>query len=127
MNDESLTPVTTFSMLLAYAIGQRCKQNGIPMGDFYAKTGISQPSWSRLSRGQTRFDIEDLRIIEQKTGFSMESVLSSAKALEAGVKREGIEIVQPYTTQKKSDLAQVGKTVVAVAVLGFIASQLLRK
>ena len=127
MNDKNLTPVTTFSMLLAYAIGQRCKQSGIPMGDFYAKTGISQPSWSRLSRGQTRFDIEDLKIIEQKTGFTMESVLSSAKVLEAGVKREGIEIVQPYTTQKKSDLAEVGKTVVAVAVLGFIASQLLRK
>jgi len=127
MNDLNLTPVTTFSMLLAYAISQRCRQNGIAMGDFYAKTGISQPSWSRLSRGQTRFDIEDLKTIEQQTGFTMESVLGSAKELEAGVKREGIEIVQPYTTQKKSDLAEVGKTVIAVAVLGFIASQLLRK
>lgn len=127
MNDSNLKPVATFSMLLAFVIGQRCKGTGLSMGQFYEVTGISQPSWSRLSRGQTRFDIEDLKTIEETTGFSMESLLQSAKTLELGVKSEGVEIVEPYTTQRKSDLASVGKVVIAAAVLAFIASQMMRK
>jgi len=99
----------------------------MPLGKFYKETGISQPSWSRLSRGQSRFDIEDLKIIEAKTGFKMEPLLSEAKILEARVQNEGIEIMQPYTTQNKADLAMVGKAVIAVAVLAFLATQLARK
>jgi len=127
MNDSTLTPVATFSMLLAFVIAQKCKQKNIPLGNFYKDTGISQPSWSRLSRGQTRFDIEDLKTIEAKTGFKMETLLSEAKNLEARVQREGIEMMQPYTTQNKADLATVGKAVIAVAVLAFLATQLARQ
>lgn len=127
MNIENFTPIATFSMLLAFVISKRWQKGGQNMNAFYDHTGISQPSWSRLSRGQTRFDVEDLKIIEDKTGFSIESLIGEAKDLEKGVQQEGIEIVEPYTTQRKSDLAKLGKAVVAVAVLGFIASQLARK
>ena len=97
------------------------------MADFHSRTGISQPSWSRLSRGQTRFDVEHLNTIEQTLGISMDRVLASAKRLEAKVKQEGIEIIPPYTTQKKDDLAKLGFNIVAVAVLSFLAVQILRK
>lgn len=127
MNTPNLTHVATFSMLLAFVVARRWQSQGKPMADFYALTGISQPSWSRLTRGQTRFDIEDLKTVERETGFSMESLIGEAKTLEAGVKNEGIEIVQPYTTQRKTDLEKLGMTVVAVAVLAFIASQVIKK
>lgn len=127
MTNSSLTHVATFSMLLAFVISQKWQKKGKPMSAFYDLTGISQPSWSRLSRGQTRFDVEDLKAIEQKTGFTMETLIGDAKTLQRGVTKEGIEIVEPYTTQRKSDLADLGKAVVAVAVLAFIASQVVKK
>jgi len=120
------SPATTFSMIIAHVIAQRCKVEGLTMNAFYERTGISQASWSRLARGQTRFDIEDLRIIEQKIHMPISQVLKTAEEVEAKAKREGIKIIEPYTTQNKSDLAELGLMIVAGAVLGFMALQAIR-
>lgn len=127
MTDLELKPAATFSMIVAQVVAQNCRDRGIGMADFYSKTGISQPSWSRLSRGQTRFDIEDLKNIEQKFDIAMVDVLAGAKGVEEKAKDEGIKIIQPYTTQKKDDLAKLGLSIVAVAVLGFLAAQILKR
>lgn len=114
-------------MIVAQIIAQSCRDHGVSMADFHARTGISQPSWSRLSRGQTRFDIEHLKTIEQTLGIPMLSVLDAAKKVEARVKGEGIKIIPPYTTQSKEDLTNLGVTIVAAAVLAFLATQALKK
>jgi len=120
------SPATTFSMILAHVIAQRCKVDGLTMNAFYERTGISQASWSRLARGQTRFDVEDLRIIERHIHMPITQILSTAEEVEMKAKREGIKIIEPYTTKNKSDLADVGLMIVAGAVLGFMALQVLR-
>ncbi|MEO1243965.1 MAG: helix-turn-helix transcriptional regulator [Pseudomonadota bacterium] len=127
MNVANPRPAATFSMLVAQIIAQHCRDKGITMADFHKKTGISQPSWSRLTRGQTSFDIEHLKTIEQKLGINMDKALASAKRLEIKAKKEGIKIIRPYTTQKKDDLAKLGVNIVAVAVLSFLAVQILKK
>jgi len=127
MNEPGLKPAATFSMLVAQIIAQNCREKGVSMADFYSKTGISQPSWSRLARGQTRFDIEDLNTIEQTLDIKMDHVLAGAKRLKDKAKKEGIKIIQPYTTQNKDDLAKLGVNIVAVAVLSFLAVQILKK
>jgi len=93
---------TTFSMIIAHVIAQRCKVGGMTMNAFYERTGISQASWSRLARGQTRFDIEDLRIIERRVHIPITEVLQT------------------------SDLAEMGLMIVAGAVLGFMALQVIK-
>lgn len=120
------SPATTFSMIIAHVIAQRCKVDGLTMNAFYERTGISQASWSRLARGQTRFDIEDLRIIEHRVHMPISQILHTAKEVEEKAKREGIKIIEPYTTQNKADLAEVGLMIVAGAVLGFMALQVIR-
>ena len=117
---------TTFSMIIAHVIAQRCKVGGMTMNAFYKRTGISQASWSRLARGQTRFDIEDLRIIERSVHMPISEILQTAEQVEQKAKREGIKIIEPYTTQNKSDLAEVGLMIVAGAVLGFMALQVIK-
>jgi|GEM_PF-3227451 len=126
MNTIEKTNVTTFSMILSHVIHQHIQSLGMTLNQFYALTGISQPSWSRLSRGQTRFDIEDLKTIEKKVGIPMLAVIETASAVEKKALKEGIQIIEPYTTQKKSDLAELGLMVVAGAVLGFLAVQAIK-
>jgi len=127
MTISEIAPATTFSMIVAHVIGQRIKAMGITFNEFYALTGISQASWSRMARGQTRFDIEDLRLIEEKTQISYIDVLETARAVEAKAESEGIKLIQPYTTQNKTDLAEAGVSIVAGAVLGFLALQVIKR
>lgn len=123
MNNSKIAQATTFSMIVAHVIGERVKAMGMTFNDFYARTGISQASWSRMARGQTRFDIEDLRLIQQKVGIQYMEVLKTAQIVEAKAQREGIKLIEPYTTKNKSDLADTGFSIVAGAVLGFLALQ----
>ena len=125
MND--LNPAATYSMLLTQVIATHCRNSGIPMAEFHQRTGISQPSWSRLSRGQTRLDVEDLKTIESELDLPIEKLVEEANQLEQKVTDEGIQIIEPYTTQKKTDLANMGVAIVAGAVLGFLAAQVLKK
>ena len=125
MNESQ--PATTFSMILAHVIAQRCELQGMALADLYEQTGISQPSWSRLSRGQTRFDIEHLRNVELALVFPIEEMLTAARAVEAKARGEGIQLIEPYTTGNKADLAKLGVIIVAGAVLGFMAMQALKK
>ena len=118
---------TTFSMIVAHVIGQKIKAKGMTFKNFYAETGISQASWSRMARGQTRFDIEDLHLIERKTAISFMEVLATARIVEAKAINEGIKVIPPYTTQNKSDLANTGFVIVAGAVLGFLAIQAMKQ
>jgi len=53
-------------------------------------------------------------------------VLQTAQQVELKAKREGIKIIEPYTTQNKSDLAEMGLMIVAGAVLGFMALQVIK-
>lgn len=127
MSTLKTSQATTFSMIVAHVIGERVKAMGMTFNDFYALTGISQASWSRMARGQTRFDIEDLRMIEQRAKIPYMSVLETARIVEKKAQREGIKLIEPYTTQNKSDLADMGVTIVAGAVLGFLALQAIRR
>ena len=127
MTDLDLKPAATFSMIVAQIIAQSCRDKGVSMSDFHSKTGITQPSWSRLTRGQTRFDVEHLKNIEQAFNIPMSAVLDNAKRVEEKAKKEGIIIIPPYTTQKKDDLTKLGVGIVAAAVLGFLAAQILKK
>lgn len=127
MNDTQPRPATTFSMILSHVIAQRCELVGASLAELQDRTGISQPSWSRLSRGQTRFDIEHLRNIEKVLSFPMEDMISAARSVEMKAEDEGIKIIEPFTTGNKSDLAQLGLVIVAGAVLGFMAMKTLKQ
>ncbi|WP_026942664.1 hypothetical protein [Hellea balneolensis] len=126
MTKSENTPAATFSMIVAHVITEKWKLSGQSMMIFYNSTGISQPSWSRLARGQTRFDIEDLRIIEKQANIGVMDVLNEAFQVEQKAKLEGIKIIEPYTTQNKADLQKAGVAIVAGAVLAFLAVQAIK-
>ena len=126
MNTLDNIPAATFSMIIAHVITEKWKLSGESMTAFYDLTRISQPSWSRLARGQTRFDIEDLRVIERQANISILDVLREAFQVEHKAKIEGIKIIEPYTTQNKADLQKAGVAIVAGAVLAFLAAQAIK-
>ena len=127
MNSSPARPATTFSMILAHVIAQRCELEGLSLAKLQERSGISQPSWSRLSRGQTRFDIEHLKTVESVLSFPMEEMIEAARTVEAKAEDEGIKVIEPLTTGNKADLAQLGVVIVAGAVLGFMAMKALKQ
>lgn len=118
---------TTFSMILAHLISERCQADKIPMQTLFSKVNLSQPTWWRITRGQTKFDIETLRLIERNFGYSMEWLIVSAKEIEARAKQQDIEVIQPFAAVSKEQLETAGKVIVAGAIIAFLASQVLKK
>lgn len=127
MNKKQQKNAATFSMVIAHIISKKCAENSILSADFYARSGISQPSWSRLCRGQTNFNIEDLLKIEHEFDFDLLQIIQEAKNLEGLLPSRGIEIIPPTTTQTKNNLKELGYVIVAGAVLGFLANEISNK
>ena len=114
-------------MIIAHLVSERCQIDNISMQTLFLKSGLSQPTWWRITRGQTKFDIETLRLIEKNFGYTIESIISSAKVIEGRAKQQGIEIIQPFASVSKQNLENAGKVIVAGAIIAFLASQALKK
>lgn len=96
----------------------------MPLTSLYQKSGVSQATWSRIMRGQTKLGVEDLKNACQVAGTDMPSVIRDAEKIAAELPKEHVEVSEPVGTAKKDNDAV--KIVLASAALAFLISRLLK-
>ena len=127
MNTTGKAQVATISMIAAQILMDRARALGMPATDFYEKSGISQPTWSRIFRGQGRLSLDETKQCAEMVGLGMSDVAVDLERAESVLRLNGVNIVEPVSPHHKDQLYEAGKAVIAVAALAFLLSQVVRK
>lgn len=113
-------------MIVAQLLAEGCNGRGITAKTFFEGSGISQPTWSRIMRGQTKMNLEDLRSGCKYLGISMSELLDRAEHIATNLPSEKVDIVEPQGTQHKAEDSSVGAVILASAALAFLISRMLK-
>ena len=113
-------------MIVAELLAQGCNARGISAKAFFEGSGISQPTWSRIMRGQTKMSLEDLRSGCEYLGVSMPKLLERAEYIAANLPSEKVDVIEPQGTQHKAESSNVGAVILASAALAFLISRMLK-
>ncbi|MCK0070865.1 helix-turn-helix domain-containing protein [Kordiimonas laminariae] len=124
MNNNNKNEYTTFSMILGQLIMNKCEATGIPLTQLYEQSGVSQATWSRIMRGQTKLGVEDLFNLSKVAGLSLPSLMRDAESISEALPTQNVEVSEPIGTKSKN--GETMKVVLASAALAFLISRLLK-
>ncbi len=92
--------------------------------EFLQQAGMSQSSWSRITRGISFFTLEELRLVCKVLNSSVSEIIHKADEItEKLEKNDDIEILE---TKKAKDNEAVVKTIIAGAALAFLVTRLMK-
>lgn len=119
--------VATQSMIIAGVLEAMLQRRGRKTSNLFERTSIKRPSWARLCKGQSKFDVEQLYDVSDKFNIRLARVFMLAEKVKNKAIESGIEIIPPIPTTKGKLTKLEGVTVVDVAVLAFLASSVIEK
>jgi len=116
-----MTSATTYSMIIAGVIENYLKNEGLSQSDLFERTRITQPTWARLCRGQSKLDVEQLFSIQNAFDYKVSDLIGIADDVIKKANIDGIKIIPPISTQNGKLTKTDGVAIVAVAVLAYMA------
>ena len=114
----------TFSMILTQLLNEELRSKGWKQKDFLGQTGISTASWSRISRGQSSFSMEDLRSACRILNVDNAELIKKAEIVEAELPSMDVEVVSPVGP---SEAAKYAGMFIAAAALAFLISRIIKR
>lgn len=119
--------VTTFSMIAVGVIEGWLERDQIKLDSLFEKTTIAPATWARIRKGHSKLDLEQLYSVEQAFSYPMNSIIATAKTVEAKVKADRIDIIPPFPTQGGRLTKKDGVAILTIAVIAFLAIQASKK
>ena len=113
----------TISMIVSQLLNQRREETGQTQKAFLRASGLSQATWSRVSRGLSGFSVEDLRGACRALDMDCAELIATAEQVEAGLPQMDVQVVR---TSGPTDAAKFAGTFLAGAALAFLISRILR-
>jgi len=119
-------------MILCQLLLRKMGKERVP-NEFFDQSGISQATWSRINRGLSHFNIEDLRSAARAAGIDLHLLISDADRIASELPKEDVAVIEPTKlprgtaatpAKKKSGNGAVG-ALVAGATLAFLISRIL--
>ena len=114
----SRSEATTFSMIIGQLIADEVQSRGMTMKAFFEETGLSQPTWSRMMRGQSKMVVEDLWSACRFLELNMGELINRADMVAKALPKQDIRILEPQ--------GNLGTIILASAALGFLITRLLK-
>lgn len=114
----------TFSMILTQLLSKAMAGKQLSQKEFLARSGISQATWSRMTRGQSSFSLEDLRSACKVLSIDCACVIKEAEAVEAKLPTMDVAVVPPVGP---SEAPKYAGMFIAAAALAFLISRILKK
>lgn len=112
--------ISSFPTLLGAIMANERKKLKFTQKDMADSLNINTSSWSRIERGETTINIEQLVLISKKLGIKASELIEKTEKKEAYLEEEGVRFVDK---KEYSDLESVGKAAIkggGAALLGGI-------
>ena len=119
------TQYTTKYALIGLVISQEREQQGHDQKTFAKISGISQPTLSRIERGETVIDVEQLDKAAHALGLEVQELIDRANQFVEQMPEWGVEVVDRDTLKKNTGSS--GGALLGAALAGFLIGMLLKK
>jgi len=123
----SATQKTTYSAVLGQVIEDKRKKINLSQGDLAKALGISQPSWSRIEKGQAVMNAEQLNVVADALGEETHTLMAEVDKRIKLLKSGGVEIVTSKQLKQSQDGPGVGTVLAGAALTGFLLALLARR
>jgi len=114
---------TTYGAVVGRILANRREYLGLEQMDIAKKLGISQPSWSRIERGETALTLEALARVAMALGMTSTQILDEAESAKTGLDEMGIEVLLERP-RKGEDMAIA---ILGGAMLAFLIAKVFSK
>lgn len=118
MSSEKLKATTTYAAVMGRVLALHRENAGLEQADVAKKMNISQSAWSRIERGETVLNVEQLHRAAEAIGVSSEKIVSETEKSSNELKMREVEVTT-VKEQKSSGgtFAIIGAAALAALVL----------
>ncbi len=116
MSQNQLTPATYYPAVVGTVLSGLRKGVGLNQTELAQRVGVSQSGWSKIERGATPINIEQLVNAADELGVSPSEILSQADRLAGCARERGVRVDNQRLTKK--EMLAAGVFVFSVAALG---------
>lgn len=113
---------SSFPALLGTIMAMKRKSLELTQEDMADTLGITISSWSRIERGETALNIEQLLLASKKLKIKTSELIREAECQEKILKEKGVKIVMER--KEYSSLAKIAAAGVVLGPLGIVGASL---
>lgn len=118
MSRDSLQATTTYAAVMGRVLAMKREEAGLEQADVAKEMGISQSAWSRIERGETVLNVEQLHRAAKIVRASAEQIVEQTETASEDLKDQSVNVTT-VKEQKSSGgtLALIGVAALAALVL----------
>ncbi len=118
---DNLKPGTTYAAVLGRVLAHRREQSGLEQRDLAAALGLGQSAWSRIERGDSVINVEQLRTAAKTLGLPSSSLLQEADEAADALAARDVQVQTSKSVKSDSNaialISLAALTVLVVAAL----------
>lgn len=126
-NDVTATHKTTYPAILGQVIEEKRKKLGLGQGDLARALGISQPSWSRIEKGLSIINAEQLNIVAKTLQEEPHTLLADVDQSQRLLSESGVDVMQTKDVKQPKQESALGPILFGAALAGFILALVSKK
>lgn len=119
---KSITPATTFPAIIGRLLAVQRDRLNLDQATVAAAVGVTQPTWSRIERGESAISVDQLRRACNRLGLVPGQLLNQADSAKAQLERQGISVVESADDTDKA-LAFLGLAALAALIVGLASKK----
>ena len=119
----TVKPATTYPALVGRVLKELRERHGFDQAALAAAAGVTQPTWSRVERGDIPINIEQLALASHALEVTPGYVLKLADRSAENAREQGIEVRLTRTATGNDGLVLVGAAAVALLVLAALSKK----
>ena len=124
MSTEALHAGTTFAAVLGRVLAYYREHNGLEQSDIAKKLNLGQSAWSRIERGETVINVEQLQAVAEALGTSASVLLREAEKAAEGLRERNVKIASTKSVRSGNDaLAFIGLATLATLVISSLGKR----
>lgn len=120
---KSIVPATTFPAIIGRLLVAQRERLGLDQSDIAEAVGVTQPTWSRIERGESAISVDQLRRACNRLGVVPGQLLNQADNAKVQLERQGISVVESADDTAEKALAFLGLAALAALIVGLASKK----
>lgn len=118
MANKKLQPSTTYAAIVGRILTQHRQRKGLEQGDLAKALGLGQSSWSRIERGDSIINIEQLYAASDILGVPANRILGEADDAARELQNRDVDVTTAKSIKESNGaLALIGITALAALII----------
>lgn len=123
MSIPGLKPETTYPAIVGRLLVAAREALGLDQAQVAREVGVTQPTWSRIERGDSALTVAQLAKAATALKTSPGEIMENADAAAEGLRAEGVTVHD----ERPAKAIKAGMALIGLAALAFLIARVLKK